>query len=238
METFREDGVVALRAAFSAGEASEIQAMLWRHIESTTPVRRVAPTTWTFDGHLGLRALEQRNVWHPVHGSGAVTDALDAIFGSGEWKPPAAPHILITFPRSEKWSMPRGQWHIDFGFEHPTWPLFAVKMFALLDDVEPAGGGTLLLKGSHHLVEQAGAAEAAFFETDPYLRMLQAGEGGRDVLDTAVEVHGVTLSPFEITGQAGDVFLAHMHVFHSPAPNTREKPRQMIGSTFTRTPDS
>jgi hypothetical protein len=235
LKTFREEGVVALRGAFSVADAAELRAMLWRHVESTTPVRQSDPATWSFDGHLGLRALEERGVWHPVHGSSAVVDALDEIVGVGAWKPPSAPHLLLTFPRDEPWVMPHGQWHIDFGFELPTWPTFAVKMFALLDTLEPGGGGTLLLKGSHRLVDKAGTDESHLFDSDPYLRMLQSAGGGRGILGQAADVHGVRLRPVEITGEAGDVFLVHMHVFHSPSPNTASRPRQMIGSTFNAT---
>jgi hypothetical protein len=43
---------------------------------------------------------------------------------------------------------------MDCGFEEPTWPVSGVKLFAFFDDVDPEGGGTLLLSGSHRLVER------------------------------------------------------------------------------------
>ena len=227
---FRDDGVVILRGAFSA-EAVVLREMLWRHIESTTPVRFHDPATWAFDGHVGLRAIEERSIWHPVHGSKPVVDALAAIFGAGGWTPPGPPHLLVSFPVSRPWSMPAGQWHVDFGHDRPTWPVDAVKMFALLDTVEPGGGGTLLLQGGHRLVERAGLGDRELFDSDPYLKRLNAGGAGRDVLGETVEVHGVPICPVEVTGEAGDVVLTHMQVFHSPAPNVSSRPRQMLGNT-------
>lgn len=82
---FAEDGIVVLRAAFDAEEAAFLREMLWHHIESTTPVRFDQAETWRFDGHLGLRAVEERSIWHPVHNSPVVVAELDHIFGAGCW---------------------------------------------------------------------------------------------------------------------------------------------------------
>lgn len=223
---FRDDGIVVLRSAFESDDASVLRDMIWRHIESSTPVRLGDPRTWRYDGNFGLRAVEERSIWHPVHTNSAVVSALEEIFGPNGWAAPGAPQVLLTFPGPDRWSMPAG-WHIDFGEELPTWPVYAVKMFALLDTVEPEGGGTLLLRGSHRLA--AGA-------NHPYLKRLFAGGERRAVLDDAIEIDGVEVQPIEITGGPGDIFLTHMQVLHSPAANVLQRPRQMLGNAFRRRP--
>ena len=83
-----------------------------------------------------------------------MRSALDAIFAPSGWEPPKpGAQILMTFPSPDPWVMPTG-WHMDCGFELPTWPVFAVKLFAFFGPVKREGGGTLLLSGSHRLVER------------------------------------------------------------------------------------
>lgn len=241
--SFRDDGVVVLRSAFSADDAAFLRDQVWHHIETTTTVRRDDAATWNSDGNFALRAVEQRSIWSAVHSSSPALDALDAIFGVEGWAPPGPPQILLSFPTEGPWEMPGG-WHVDFGTDRPTWPVPAVKMFALLDTVEPAGGGTLLLCGSHRLVERLAEMNGGPvdpwddasrpLESDPYLRRLLAGGDDRALIDAPAEAHGVPLRPVEISGEPGDVVLTHMQVFHSPAPNTSTRPRQMLGNAIRR----
>jgi ectoine hydroxylase-related dioxygenase (phytanoyl-CoA dioxygenase family) len=152
-----------------------------------------------------------------------------------------ASEVLLSFPTEEPWCLPAG-WHIDYGWDLPTWPVFAVKMFALLDDVEPEGGGTLLLKGSHRLVERLAehygrpvdpwAHDERPLQSVPAVRDFLAGLGTRAQLGAPMEAFGVELCPVEVSGQAGDIVITHMHVFHSPAPNATSRPRQMLGNSF------
>lgn len=239
-EAFRETGVVTLRSAFDIDAAAFLRSMIWRHIEQRTPARLDDPDTWAFEGNFGLREVEDRDVWHAVHNGPSVMAALDEIFEGRRVATPPAPQVLLSFPANGPWKLPTG-WHIDVGFELPTFPVFAVKMFALLETVEPGGGGTLLLEGSHRLLEPFAKLEGGplrrgdderLLESDDYLTSLRRGGGNRSLLNRPVEVHGVPVCPVEITGDAGDVVLTHMQVWHCPSPNTTSRPRQMLGNAF------
>jgi hypothetical protein len=239
---FEADGFVRLDAAFSPEDAAFLRDMVWRHVESTTSVRRADPTTWDGAANFGLRVVEARDVWGAVHGCAALLSALDDIFGAGRWTPPGPPQILLTFPGTE-WSWPSG-WHIDFGWDVPTFPVGAVKLFALLDTVDERGGGTLLLEGSHRLVEHltrrhSGAVDpwdrnlrplAAF----PQLSHVLDGTASRAALGETIDVDGIALRPLEITGNGGDIVVAHIQLFHAPSPNSTTRPRQMIGNAVRR----
>jgi hypothetical protein len=117
-------------------------------------------------------------------------------------------------------------------------------MFALLDNVEPGGGGTLLLHRSHELMEKLRAihgrpvdpweASVAAFEPGSYMAQLLAGGGGRELLGEPAAVEGVEVCPVEVTGEPGDIVLTHMQVFHAPGPNVSLRPRQMVGNAFRR----
>ncbi len=100
-----------------------------------------------------MRTVEERAIGAPVLANPVVVDALDAIFEPAPWSPPRSPQVLMTFPADGPWRVPSG-WHTDYGSERPTRPVFAVKMFAFLDDVGGEGGGTLVLLGFHRLLER------------------------------------------------------------------------------------
>jgi hypothetical protein len=244
VETFARDGVVVLRSAFPVDEASRLRAAIRHHVESRTPVRLDDRSTWGHQGSFGLGAVERRAIWSPVHESADVVHALDLLFGEQAWTAPCAPQVLLTFATRDEWRMPAG-WHIDFGEDLPTRPVCAVKLFAFLDAVPPAGGGTLVLRGGHRVVERLAVHNGAplgpgatvhALQSDPETRSRLWGGGRRHVLDEPFDVHGVTVQPFELTGEPGDVVLTHMHVLHSPAPNTATTPRMMIGSAFRAAP--
>ena len=60
------------------------------------------------------------------------------------------------------------------------------------------------------------------------------GRATRRSLGERIDVEGLDLRPVEITGDPGDMVVAHIQVFHAPAPNATARPRQMIGNTVRR----
>src|SRR5262249_47977401 len=63
----------------------------------------------------------------------------------------ARPQLLFTLPNAPPWTLPSG-WHADV-------PRLAshgspgVQMFACLDHMQPRGGGTLVIAGSHRIID-------------------------------------------------------------------------------------
>jgi hypothetical protein len=91
--------------------------------------------------------------------------------------------------------------------------------------VEPGGGGTRLVEGSHHLA--AGLlwqAEPEGMSTDDFDEPLTAaldGAGWPGVVEVAAE--------------EGDVLLAHPLIFHASNPNHGTRPRVMAQPEFSMT---
>lgn len=58
----------------------------------------------------------------------------------------------MIFPADDRWELPVRGWHFDFmpASVDPR----PVHVFAFLNEVRPRGGGTLVLTGSHRVVEQ------------------------------------------------------------------------------------
>ncbi len=245
-DRFDETGIVRLDGALSADQAAAIRDTVWRFVERRTETRLADPSTWSTRLLVSFKALKGRHVFAPFIDNSSVREALDAIFAPGGWEPPKVPgaQILLTMPGPGPWAMPNG-WHMDCGFEQPTWPVFAVKLFAFFDDVEPEGGGTLLLSGSHRLVERYaqglpeptsgnGVTWGRFMKQDPWLDQLRRGgtpdNPRRELLDTDHDIDGIPLRAVELTGRPGDVVITHLHIFHTGAPNVLNRPRQMLGA--------
>jgi hypothetical protein len=252
-DTFLADGVVVLRGAFDAHAADAIRDTVWRHVHRRTPIRLDDSTTWTGPRvPVSFKALKGRAVFAPLVGNAAVQSALDPVFGPGEWRPPPQPRaqILVTLPSPGPWVLPTG-WHMDCGFEQPTWPVPSVKLFAFFGEVGPAGGGTLLLAGSHRLVDRYRptlppgtggnlTTWGRLLRQDPWLDELRRGGNaeapGRVHLGEQRDIDGIPVRLVELTGDPGDVVITHIHTFHCGAPNTSTRPRQMLGGFVRRAP--
>ena len=140
----------------------------------------------------------------------------------------------MTMPSAPPWTLPHHLWHMDSGFERPPWPAFAVKLFACIATLKPQGGATLVLGGSHRLVERF-AVELApdelggnqvtwgrFMKQDPWLDELHRRgdepERTHRLLGATRVVDGIPLEIIEMCGEPGDVFVTHLQVFDCAAP--------------------
>lgn len=244
-DPFVDQGVVALRGAFSRAEAEAMRSVIWSDFESRTQLRRNDPATWPTGGPgFNLQSLKGHPVFDPVVRNDALRVALDGIFGA--WTPPRrkATRLLVTFPTPEPWVLP-AEWHLDGSFLIPTEPVRSVQLWGLLDRVEPCGGGTLLLAGSHRLVEKYARGDLSearrpgngenwkrFMMSHPALHAIARGgtpeHPRRELLGEPHEVDGVRVQAIEVSGDPGDLFISHGATYHCVAPNTTRRPRLMV----------
>ncbi len=247
---FEATGVVRLHAAFAAEQAAAMREAVWRHAQRQAGLRPGDPASWAGSPALNWQGLKRNPVFRPLIDNQSVTDALDVIFGTGGWQPPRpGAQILFSLPEPDPWVLPDA-WHMDCGFEQATWPVPSVKLFAFVGEVGPRGGGTMLLPGTHRLVDRyrgedlpapvgAGAENwRPFMRHHPWLARLLDGAGrpdhGRPLVGAAGEIHGVPVQVLELTGSPGDVVVTHLHVFHTRSPNTGTLPRLMLGKEIRR----
>ena len=227
---FEQNGIVRLAGALPRADADRMTQAIWNFLERKTGARSEDPATWTasWNGQpaVSFKTLKRHGAFSAVMNDN-VRAALDGVFGVDGWKQPGkGGQILVTYPNSREWAMPTEVWHMDAGFGRPTWPTYAIKLFALLADHEPGGGATLAIAGSHLLVDQY----------TPTLRETQHGGGkerwNRFMRETGLieEVQrGDATRVVEMTGEAGDVYLTHLHTFHCASPNASTRPRMMLG---------
>jgi hypothetical protein len=247
---FVDTGLLRLDGAIPADHAAAMEAVVWRYVERRAGIRLTDRSTWPGPHAINFRGLKRERTLESLFDGGAVRTALDAVFGLDGWaRPTSGAQVLLTFPAPGPWVLPHGGWHTDFWITRPSWPALGVKVFAFLSAVEPGGGGTLVLSGSHRLVERftEGIPSGTpgnnrlwgrLLRGDPWLHDLdRAGpepERTQRLLGVARVVDGVPIEVVELTGRPGDVVLTHQDVLHATAPNVSATPRVMLGKSITR----
>jgi len=224
-----------------------MRSVIWRYLEGRSAIRESEPSTWPSGGippGQSVRALKGHGVFAAFSRSPALEAALDAIFGTAAWqRTKRMARILLTFPGPEPWVMPSG-WHFDASFDTAAFPVPWVQLWAFMGEVAPCGGGTLVLEGSHRLVERYsqdlpsehrpgnGVNFARFMKQDPFLKRLAGGgsaeEAQREVLRMTADIAGIEVRARELTGHPGDLFITHGQLLHCAAPNTSGNVRLML----------
>lgn len=183
----------------------------------------------------GLKASKDIGNKHPdveaLLDEPALLAAVDALLEGGAFDRELfkRPQLLVSLPNADVWTMPTG-WHADA-------PRLAsnrrpgVQLFTCLDLMEPGGGATMVLAGSHRLFNEGRVIAAkelrGLLRRDEFFRRLYAGTGEREgtVGDMPLEV-------IECVGAPGDAYLVDMRVLHAASPNASARPRIMATHRF------
>lgn len=143
------------------------------------------------------------------------------------------PQILFSLPDAAAWSLPAG-WHTDCprlaSGEAP-----GVQLFTFLEPVEAGGGGTVVVAGSHRLLNDGRDLKPREINRDlrreAFFRRLYAPAGAG--LPSGA-VGGVPVRVVELTGRPGDAWVIDLRCLHAPAPNAAGRPRMMVTHRFPR----
>jgi hypothetical protein len=251
--SFAADGLLKLPAALDPDDAGRMCDEVWAFLAATQGISPDDASTWTTARPAGFGRLSRTgtldHLWSPT-----VRSALSDLLGDDQHR--ERPRVLMTFPHPDQhWDVPSTAWHFDYTPLQSRPGLRAVQVFALLSDVQPHGGGTMVLSGSHHLVSRYVARtqqepKPRLVRTDlnarhPWLADLwghhsaqhdRPGSRATRLLDVPTTVDGVELCVTEVTGTSGDIYLMNSDCFHAIAPNTRPVTRVMCTSLVLRTP--
>lgn len=241
-DAFETDGFVRIPAAFPA--AAAMQARVWELLGRRYGVDREDPTTWKGVQPTHLQSFRTHSVFEPI-GSDATLGAIDDLLGAERrTRPKHWGQFLISFPDGDgPWSVPAHVWHTDFPFVLPPAELQGLLVFSFLSDVPAHAGSTAVVVGGQRVVRNwvesrpreaplsMKRARREFIQSDPWLRRLSSKTDDSDriarFVETGGEVCGVPVRVAELTGEAGDVIVAHPWLLHSPARNCGEQPRMM-----------
>lgn len=237
---FRREGFVRLPRAFPPHVAEAIAQEVWDELRETHGIDRADPSTWRVPP--GSPRHAKRAEWNDAVATPRFLGAIGDLLGRDDWERPNGwGGFLVNFPQEtdEPWSVPADAWHAD---GDPT--MDGLLIFSFYAPVEPRGGGTLIVAGSHLLraalwermtPEERGARHKVhrrlFARFDPWLEALTGALPVPDrtatFLDRETEVRGVPCRVVELTGEPGDVVLCSPAMLHSAAPNHARVPRLM-----------
>ncbi|MCX5661295.1 MAG: phytanoyl-CoA dioxygenase family protein [Planctomycetota bacterium] len=211
---FLDDGFIILRNTIPREIAAPILRKVWASAGADPDDR----STWTKPVvHIKevMKCAESDAAYTPF-----LVDAMDDLMGHGRWT--LNKHLgwwPITFPghHAPPWQRPTVGWHVDGSWfhHHVHSREQGLLTLHLYSDIDPGGGGTAIIPGSHKWVARMLAKHEPAGCTDPQAQSTGFGEYVQENLHRAIEV----------TGQVGDVGLMHPFMMHSVSANTGSRPR-------------
>ncbi len=148
-----------------------------------------------------------------------------------------SPQLLFTFPNADIWEIPYSIWHLDAP-RLPDGKAPGIQLFVVLNNLPPGGGGTLVVAGSHRLLNTGARISSKEvrrrLKREPYFASLLSRDSAErnQFLQQAGHVGEIELQVIELTGNTGDVFFMDMRLLHAPTRNCRDVPRIMLTHRF------
>jgi hypothetical protein len=245
VEIFHEQGLIHCSSVFNSPDALAFQAEIWDELEQEFSIMRDDPPTWRVPPRSPKKAKTS------LLNDRVINDRFRAIIndllGPENWKEPNTwGGFLLTFPTpgKEPWELAHNLWHWDYELSR-GFDLKGLLIFSFYSDVVPQGGGTLVVRGAHRVLERYyedltpaqrgwkhGEQRKHFMSHDPWFSELSHPQKEVDrksyFMDQDTEVRGVPVRVLELTGQPGDVVFCHPRLIHAPSGiNLNDYPRMM-----------
>lgn len=252
VDEFRRTGIVKLTGVFSDESAAAMREACWQGWSDTYGARRDDPSTWSAVPRFKtVKSAKRYPSFLAVLGN-ELRSLADTLIGPGWSTSNGFGGLLAGFPNTTGWYLPGAGavWHSDFLYCTAMDPLSGLRVFAVFGDVPPGGGGTLLVEGSHLMVERfvraqpdlafgrAKTARAACHASNEWLHELTNGDGQdptrpeRFMAQTS-EVDGIPARVIEASGRPGDVYVCHPWTIHCTPPNANKQPRFLRSPTLS-----
>lgn len=243
-DAFDANGFVRVANAFP--DADKMRDHIWEVLDRLHGITRNDRSTWHIDGYTTGLKRDKNNRAYRAMSSLRLTGAIDDLLGEGAWKHPQGwGGFLVSFPRPRvTWSLPEHNWHWD-GDERSQIRLAGVQIFTFFSQVPEHGGGTLIVAGSHRLIDRYVRRRAkkgklpkravirkAFYRSNKWIAELtdeRAAKGDRIArfMRQSECIDDVHLRVVELTGDPGDAVICHPVMLHSRSDNCSEVPRFM-----------
>lgn len=243
-ETFARHGLIKREKFLPAEKVDAARQVIFQHLAQAGLWR---DGSWTLDQEqlttdlmAGMALVKPLN-HHPAILALANDEAPTAASTLVGGRPlfPMSPHpgLLFTLPNATTWTLPHQNWHLDMP-RLPDGGVPGVQIFAFLETVEPEGGGTLAVTGSHRVGNTRARINSGDLrkqlKREPYFAALMADSTGDRLhfLHKVGRVGNVELQVVEMTGAPGDVYFMDLRLLHTIAPNARPIPRLMLTQRY------
>jgi ectoine hydroxylase-related dioxygenase (phytanoyl-CoA dioxygenase family) len=153
--------------------------------------------------------------------------------------------LIYSYPKDSDvpWDIASKNWHWHGNPLRNVDRTRELACFFFLTKVEPEGGGTLVVDGSHHVVckymseltpeqleRKPKVTRTGIYRYDPWLTELASGKPSGNpghFMDDYIDIHGFPLKIVELTGEPGDAYIANSALLHSSSMNCSDRPRFM-----------
>lgn len=202
VEEFVDRGYCVLEHAFTAEQAAAARRRVWRRMAEKAGIVEHDPATWPagYDIEERLAVPEVLACF-----TDRLVAAIEQLLGPARWRGERGwgfwP-VNFAHGAGRPYGVPTEGWHVDGNWfrHHLNSPHQGLLLIGLFTDVQPRGGGTMVAEGTH--IRTA--------------RVLHAHPEGLTHLELFDEVLAEPIGNFrELTGEAGDVVLAHPFLFHT-----------------------
>ena len=194
-----------------------------------------APISPDYGAKLIKPIKRQKDVVALADGEGPA--AASALLNGQPVVPMSHPGLLFTLPNASEWSIPSKAWHLDMP-RLPESGIPGVQMFVFINSVQPKGGGTLVVTGSHHLLNEGRRINSGqlrkLLKVESYFDELMSMKSNdrQHFLDEPVKVRGYEMQVVEMWGEAGDAYFMDLRLLHTIAPNANSTPRIMLTQRY------
>jgi ectoine hydroxylase-related dioxygenase (phytanoyl-CoA dioxygenase family) len=245
-QRFDDRGLVKLEGFVPRKTAEMMADRLWQELARGHKIHRRDRSTWTQERPMDFKALQKSGAFRAL-ATPEVRSLADELIGRGQWvEPPYWGQPLVCFPTQHRWDVPHKNWHLDLPAHPQRFRLPIARFFLLLAPLKRGGGGTLVVTGSHRLVEGLADQAQAELPSSAMRKQLLGqhrwfGELMSQTRDfSRVErfmaapalVDGVPVQVEEITGEPGDLWLMHAAALHTSSPNNRDEPRLALAQSI------
>lgn len=219
---------------------------MWSELKARNGIDRHDRSTWRRPVS-GLNRSAAHEVYAGIAGERLCATA-DQLLGVGNWRVPRSwGGFLITFPSGytlHDWPLSSKNWHWDGKPSDHQRGMRSLFVFTLFSRIQHGGGGTLLLQGSHRLIDRFCSiskndnkpiTRERFLLTHPWLAELAGLTTGAQGSPQRIErfmkegavIDSISVRVAEITGEPGDAVICHPSILHAASPNHRDTPRFM-----------
>ena len=238
IKDFDELGVVKVTRAFDPQIAQEIESELWSRF-SKWGISRGDVSSWERLDEPTIRQVMKRT--RRVRGLESIynerTDAVARTLAHQTDMTKTKALLLLTFSQHHEYIsdevVPSSIWHSDTP-NIPGKGLAGVIVLGFINHVQPRGGGTMVITGSHRLFESTSTpitskiAKRKLKKYD-YFRDLFTSKTDRErFLSEPGCVRGVDLKVLELTGEPGEAYFVNGTVLHTITRNHQVEPRMMV----------
>ena len=239
VDAFHERGLLRLANGFDSDKANQLTEGLWNKLR-TFGIEENQPGTWQDLSDKQLREAIKRTRkfkgLQAIYSNRVENAALD--LAADDELERQSPLLLLTFSGThdhlENTAVPRTMWHTDAPGLPDKAPA-AIIVLGFLNRVEPRGGGTMVVAGSHRLHgESANGVPSRMIKRrlrkhDYFKALFSKSESNREhLLEKSQNVNGVEVQVVELTGDPGDVYLLNSALLHTITRNFLTVPRFMV----------